>query len=155
MAFTAVTHAHNGERKINLAGNLNAAKTNLNTPTQAISIHALEQQLELHRLQVNNPWDKKTAWYQGVWLESLVDRFAKPNTTQVSLTAIDDYQVTISKAQWQKFRILVVTQENDQYLSVANKGPLRIVFPDYATGNKDYELNLHLWAWMINRIEFN
>lgn len=137
-----------GERKVRFAGNLSE------DASQRISVKALESKFSLHTAKIYNPWDKKTAEYTGIWLSDLVARQAKPNTQLVRFKAIDDYQVEINRDTWQAFRILVVTQEEGRHLPVSNKGPMRLVFPDYDAANKEYELNLPLWMWMITKIEF-
>ncbi len=138
----------NGERKIRFAGKLSAEVD------QRISVKDLESQFTLQTVKLYNPWEKKSAEYTGIWLKDLLAQKAQSGVTSISFKAIDDYRVKIDQATWQKYRILLVTRENGDYIGVRDKGPMRIVFPDYDASKKEYELNLPLWMWMISKIEF-
>lgn len=146
--FVSSTWSGDGERKISLSGNL---QTELNG---RISVKALESHFTLLNIESYNPWEKETAKHTGILLNELVAKFAQADTQVVIFSAIDDYEVEIPRAMWESFRILIVTKQNGQYLPVSKRGPMRIVFPDYDASKKEYEINLPLWMWMINKIEF-
>lgn len=142
-----LTYASDGDRKVRFIGGLTEDSF------KRISVRDLESHFKLHTVEVYNPWDKKTATYTGILISDLITKVGLPDIQEITIKAIDDYQIQITKNTWQEYRILLVTQENGQYIPVKNKGPLRIVFPDYDASQKEYELNLPLWMWMINRIE--
>jgi hypothetical protein len=119
-----------------------------------ISMKGLEADFKLQTFDVYNPWEKRKDSYSGVLLNELVSKYA-PNSQSLVVTAIDDYQVTITVEDGQNMRILLATKVNDRYIDVKNKGPMRIVFPDYDVADKRYELSLPKWMWMIKRLEFN
>ena len=148
LAYASLSYAAEGERKIQLSGLI------LDPSFKSLSVKQLESHFELETATLFNPWDKKQATYRGVCLRDLLEKLATPQTETVVFKAIDGYEVEITRSDWEKYRIILVTQESGHYLPVAQKGPLRIIFPDYNPNNKHYESNLHLWAWMINRIEF-
>ena len=54
---------------------------------------------------------------------------------------------------WQKNHWLVVTHEDDQPLSIRQRGPLRIVERDYGNKDPDNLRNFTDWIWMLQRIE--
>lgn len=141
-------YADAGDRLIQFSG-LNSAQTQ-----NAISVKNLEQNFALFSTKMYNPWDKKTARYTGILISDLVNKLGKSNTQKITFKAIDDYEVTLTKEMWTTEPILLVTKENGSHIHMANKGPMRIVFPNYDPKQKHYEQNLPLWMWMITRINF-
>lgn len=138
-----------GDKKIRLSGNLQEQVPN------RLSVKEIEQRAPLTQATLYNPWEKRTETYKGVLLTDFIHAFGRPGIRSLVLKAIDDYEATFTQADWENFRIILVTQVNGHYISVREKGPMRVVFPDYDTREKAYELNLPKWLWMINRIELN
>ncbi|MCR9254468.1 MAG: hypothetical protein NXI16_00035 [Alphaproteobacteria bacterium] len=102
-----------------------------------------------------NPYEKKADLYTGVWMRDFAAHFGDPGVTTITMTAIDDYEITFEKAEWDALRILIATKVNGSYMRLENKGPMRIIFPDYDPKLEAYQVNLPKWMWMIKRIEFN
>lgn len=146
--FTNSAYADAGDRKIRIVGNT------VDDAKLRVSVKELEQKFQLLNITSYNPWEKKTTKHTGILINELIDKLAKPDTETIIFKAIDDYQVEIERNKWQKFRIVLVTREDGNYLSVKNKGPMRIIFPDYDASKKEYEANLPLWMWMIKQVEF-
>lgn len=118
------------------------------------TIKTIEQNFELTAARLYNPWEKREEVYSGLFLDELVAKYALPETRKIRFIAIDGYSIVIEWFEWQKYRTLLATRINERHLSVRQKGPMRIVFPDYVADNEEYKANLHQWMWMINRIEF-
>ncbi|MDG6773868.1 hypothetical protein QCB45_05955 [Thiomicrorhabdus sp. ZW0627] len=137
-----------GDKVIRFSGQLQASVPKRQT------LKTLERNLPIREYRLYNPWEKSTDNYSGVLLTDLVAKYATPETKAIRFRAIDDYEVTFKKAEWNDFRILLATRKNGRYMTISEKGPLYLVFPDYKDVNKDYEMKLYQWAWMINRIEF-
>lgn len=150
LLFICVSYiiAANGDKQITLSG-----KINKNIPNK-ISAKQLEKILPTSTHTIYNPWEKKTEKYEGVLLDEFIKHFGADDTTKIELIALDDYRVDISKQLASQERILLVTKINDQYQSIRQKGPMRIIFIDFDKRNKKYEDTLPLWLWMITRIEF-
>jgi len=121
--------------------------------TQRVSVKQIES-IGSHDMEVYNPYDKRTDRYTGVWFDQFVAHFAKPGITRVTMKAIDDYETEFTPSDWTNLRILIATRVNGKYIGFDQKGPMRIVFPDYDSGKKIYQMNLPKWMWMITRIEF-
>jgi len=105
-------------------------------------------------LKAYNPYEKKTDSYTGVWLKQLVKHLAKPGINSVTLKAIDDYEVDFTADEWEKIRIMLVTRVNGQYIGFEQKGPMKVIFPDFNADEKLYQDTLPKWMWMITKIEF-
>lgn len=140
--------ANPGERLIYFQGAIKAEIP------KKVSVIELEKEFNVFSTKIYNPWDKKTARYSGIWLHELQKKFGKEGTQEVLIRAIDQYQITYPKALWESKRILLVTRENGDYIHLSNKGPMRIVFPDYDPNKQAYSDNLPMWMWMIRSIEF-
>ena len=70
------------------------------------------------------------------------------------MKALDDYEITFTKKLVGDERILLVYKVNGEYISIRDKGPLRVVFVDYDASKKEYQQNLQMWLWMIKEVEF-
>lgn len=104
--------------------------------------------------RVFNPYEKLKVRYSGVLLDRFVAKFGDPSVTSVTMTAIDDYRITFVKAEWERFRILLVTKLRGRRFGLELKGPARIVFPDFNPEKEIHRVKLPKWMWMIQRIDF-
>jgi hypothetical protein len=99
-----------------------------------------------------NPYEKRSDTYTGVWMEDFAAHFGATDIKSLKTTAIDDYEITFDKAEWTELRILIATRVNGSYIDFDEKGPMRIVFPDYDEKLEAYQLNLPKWTWMITKV---
>lgn len=143
----ALAQVADGSARIRLDGNLAAE-----VPSQ-LSVLQIEA-IGTHEVEAYNPYEKRSDRYTGVWLKDLVTHLGASSTQQVTTSAIDDYVVTFKAFEWQQQRILIATRVNGQYIGFAQKGPLRIVYPDFDRADPVYQANLPKWMWMITRISF-
>lgn len=134
-------------KRIKLIGNV---KENV---SKRISIEDIEK-LGVNEYHVLNPYNKKLTKYTGVHLDKFISSFGANNVETVSFNAIDGYNISISKKEWDMFTILLSTRTNDEYINYDNKGPLRIIYPKYDSTSENFTRNLPKWIWMIKTIEF-
>ena len=118
-----------------------------------VSIKDIEK-LGYHDFVMEDPHLLKGAKFGGVFLKDFAAYYGKASLSSIVFTAIDGYEITISKEEWQNDIILLATKYNDEYTSFKTKGPLRIVYPKYNSNSKKYSKNLINWIWMIKTIEF-
>tara|TARA_E500000318_G_scaffold89829_1_gene87492 strand:- start:2346 stop:2885 length:540 start_codon:yes stop_codon:yes gene_type:complete len=104
--------------------------------------------------KVYNPYEKLRVRYAGVMLDQFVARYGNPSVASVKFTAIDEYRITFEKSEWENFRIMLVTKQRGERFGLEDKGPARIVFPDFDPDEEAFLLNLPKWLWMIQEIEF-
>lgn len=149
LVFSNLSLADAGDRKIRFSGEL------LEGTEKRQSVKQIENQFTLFTQNIYNPWEKESATYSGILVDQLLTKFAKEGVNKIVFKAIDDYQIEMDLNTLKDFQILLVTKQNGEYLEVKDKGPMRIVFPDYDASKKEYEDNLPMWMWMINRIEFH
>lgn len=110
--------------------------------------------LKYKEFKISDPYLKKDVIYGGVLLDFFVKYYGKENVSKILITAIDDYQVTIYKKDWENNTILLSSKYNGHYASYQERGPLRIIYPNYDSSLKKYNKNLVNWIWMIKSIEF-
>ena len=118
-----------------------------------VSIKQIEA-IGLIEVKAYNPYEKKSDVYTGVLMNKFVKHFAKPGVKEMALSAIDDYTITFTSSEWENMRIVIATRVNGKYIGYDEKGPLRIIFPDYDTSKKIYQNILPKWMWMINKVNF-
>ncbi len=118
-----------------------------------VSIKDIEK-LGYHNFVMEDPHLLKGAKFGGVFLKDFAAYYGKSSLSSLVFTAIDGYEITISKEEWENDIILLSTKYNDKYTSYKTKGPLRIVYPKYNSNSKKYSKNLINWIWMIKTIEF-
>lgn len=140
--------ADNSSKKIRLYGELKE-----NTPKR-VSIKDIEKKCGYVEVSVYNPYEKKKDLYGGVNFKDFLKGYAKTNVKEVSLKAIDGYQVTFTKKEWSEIPIVIATRMNKEYIGFESKGPMRIVFPKYNPDSEVYKKLMSKWMWMITKVEF-
>jgi len=148
LLFSWTLNAQQMERKIRLMGKVKA-----DVPKR-LSVKEINSGLKFIEENVFNPYEKHSDLYGGVLLSDFVTKYAQKDITEIRLIAVDDYSVVIPKVEWTSKRIILSSQTNHKTTSIKEKGPLRIIFPDYDSKLKTYQLNLPMWVWMITKIEF-
>lgn len=127
-----------------------AAKNTLDA--LVLDIPTLEK-LGLVKYSVHDPWIKQTITYSGVLMSDLLKYAGTFHTAQsVHIVALDDYQVDISIADINKWPILLATRANDEYMSVDNLGPTRIIYP-YESHSIDSTSHNDQWIWSVKSME--
>lgn len=107
----------------------------------------------LHRSTTSTYWPNDTGPFEGVLLSDLLAAAGLAETPAVRITALDGYAVVVPRDDWTRWPILLVTRIDGKPLTVAERGPLRVIYPrdmDEALVNRAYALRS---IWMIERIE--
>lgn len=137
-----------GDKKVKLLGKLNPNAPEYITPL------SVEKTFKLQKFHLYNPWEKQENTYEGILLNQLIEKYGSKDTKILKLIALDDYTIDFPKSLYENERILLAAKVDGEFISIREKGPMRIVFVDYNTEEKKYELNLEKWLWMIKKIEF-
>jgi len=133
---------------VRIAGNL------IDGSGRFVSVEEIEKLGITPSLKVLEPYEKKDYHFSGVWLDEFIRAYGKADTLKLELVAIDDYTITISRADWTENRILLVTKTNGKHIDFQSKGPVRIVYPFYNPSNVDEMEKIQQWIWMITDITF-
>lgn len=99
------------------------------------------------------PWTEGTPRFQGVLVKDLIAAIGATGGT-ITLTALNDYQITMPVADVADDGPLLAYLQDDKPMSLRDKGPVWLVFP-YDT-NADYrtEQTYARSIWQLDRIEF-
>lgn len=121
--------------------------------TLALDLPTLEK-FGLVKYKVNDPWLNANNEYTGVLVSDFLQTIgASPDAQTLHLVAIDDYTVELKISDLKKWPILLATQTNGKYMSIADKGPTRIIFPYDISPDLDKAAYKDFWVWSIKSME--
>lgn len=143
--IAGITDLLGSEPSIAVSGNFKAGFGNSLTVSQIESAG-------LQDVLINDPFEKSERSYSGVLLNRFVEHFGKEGTTKAIFKAIDDYEVVYERSEWKNSRILVVTRMSGGHIDFVDKGPLRIIYPDYDSEKHDSKEIMPRWIWMIQSV---
>ncbi|MDY0883573.1 molybdopterin-dependent oxidoreductase [Dongia soli] len=95
-----------------------------------------------------------TAWtdgpqtFDGVKLIDLLT-YLRAKNMSVMAYALNDYSVAIPEEDLHATTVLIAYRRNGQYMSIASKGPLWIIYPD-SLGSKDVQSRM---IWQLRTLE--
>jgi len=142
--------APNGEVILTVTGNISAYN---NGDTLELDMATLEK-FGLVKYDIDDPWAKTTVNYTGILLSDFLKMVgASPSAENIHIVALDDYEVDITVTEAQKWPVLLATQSNGQYMTMAENGPTRIIFPFGRYSDVDVVLYQDLSIWSIKNIE--
>lgn len=102
-----------------------------------------------------SPHNSALRTFEGVWLHDLVAAVGSDHADQVTLIAIDYYQATFTRSDWENVEILLATRENGKLLELENRGPMRVIVADYDATKQIHQETIPKWVWMITEIHFS
>ena len=79
-------------------------------------------------IRTATPWHDHVVEFQGVTLSSLMDLVGAEGETAFVL-ALNEYSAEVPLADFATFEPILATRQDGQVMSVADKGPLFIVYP--------------------------
>ena len=93
-------------------------------------------------------WNDGPQTFDGVKLIDLLT-YLRAKNMSVMAYALNDYSVGIPQEDVLATTVLVAYRHNGQYMSIANKGPLWIIYPD-SLGSKDIQSKM---IWQLRTLE--
>lgn len=108
------------------------------------------EDLGLVQARIREPFGERESNYVGVDLATLLEvAQVDEAASELRLTALDDYAVTLSVADMHAGGILLATRSDGRRMAVDQGGPTRIVFLDgvEAGANPDQ------WIWSVASVE--
>lgn len=100
---------------------------------------------------VYDPFALQKTHMQGVDLKTLLTQYFDPLPRQLRIKAWDDYSVVLS--DWQFEHWVLVTAQDDQYLTLRDRGPLRLVQADSQITPPFRLRDFKEWIWMVRQIQ--
>lgn len=115
----------------------------------ALDVETLDK-LGTVRATVYERWFKRDVTFDGPWVADVLDAVDPSGHGPVLLSALDDYEATIDRADLRVGDALLATYADGAPIPVAEGGPLRLVFLD----DKDpIGANEKNWIWSVNAIQ--
>lgn len=79
-------------------------------------------------IRTATPWYDGVVTFEGVLMRVLLAAVGA-DATQVTATALNDYQITIPAADFEEFDVLLAMKRDGEPMPIRDKGPLFIVYP--------------------------
>lgn len=93
--------------------------------------------------------------FTGIYLHKLHEQFAMPEAKVMDIFAINDYKVEITVEDAKKEKMLLAFKGDGEYLSVAQRGPARIVIPGKGKIKEGALAKEGIkWVWFVKTIIF-
>lgn len=142
--------APTGEVILTVSGNISAKN---NGDTLELDMATLEK-FGVVKYDIDDPWTKTTVNYSGILFSDFLKIVgASTSAENIHVIALDDYEVDITVTEVQKWPVLLATQSNGTYMTVAENGPTRVIFPFGRFSDVDVVLYQDLSIWNIKSIE--
>ena len=126
----------------------------IETPSGPVSYsHAQIEKIGLKELETTTYWPEDNGVYDGVLLRDLLSHAGIENSSQIKVTALDDYSALIPQEDWQKWDVLIATRHERKAMSIRRKGPLRVIYPKDIGGEVAASDMRIRWIWAIKTIE--
>lgn len=136
---------------LKISGNIGAKQNGRNVVE--FDMATLEK-LGVVRYTTPTNWTEQPVTFDGVLLANVLSAVgANPRAQQLVLVALNDYKVTVPASDSRTWPVMLATKENGNYMSVRERGPLWVVYPQHAfpeLGNRDY---LSRWVWQLAEIK--
>jgi len=111
------------------------------------------EKLGMVRFTTSTSWTEKPIEFEGVLLSSLLDYVkADPAATQLTLTALNDYQSSAPIEDSSIWPVILAVKENGKYMSIRERGPIWIVYPQHAFPELGQREFLSRWVWQLKEI---
>jgi hypothetical protein len=91
--------------------------------------------------------------FRGVLMRDLLNLCqASPDATQVTMTALNDYKITIPIEVFQKYPVVLALQQNGEVMKPDYRGPAMIVTPHEQYPGVEPLQNRNNWIWQVAKI---
>jgi hypothetical protein len=113
---------------------------------------ALLETLPQHEFATSTIWTEGVVSFRGVLLRDLLQAAGATGTT-VTLTALNDYSISMPAAEATEAAPLLAYLMDGQPMSVRDKGPVWLVYPYDADADFRTEQTYARSIWQLDRIE--
>ncbi|AOX99712.1 molybdopterin-dependent oxidoreductase [Jeongeupia sp. USM3] len=108
------------------------------------------ESLPHYRVRLSLIWGEQGT-FQGVKLSDVLRRYGLANSPRLRFAAADRYAVEIDAAEWRRREPLIATRFETREMTVRQKGPLRLLWPDEV--DKLGTTRGMLWIWNLVSIQ--
>lgn len=126
----------------------------LNGQPRSLSVDELDDLTAQTEWTIRDPYRQQKATYSGVRLRDFVQALA-PTAQRVRMRSVSDAIAVFERREWETLPILLATRDNHGRMSVANKGPTRIVYQLTRDNELAMQVNAPKWIWQVVDVEFS
>lgn len=139
---------------LTITGNFNATQEGVNASIPSISMdRSLIEAVGTVEYTVKDPFEREDTTFQGVLFRDLLSLWQVPETAQqLTITALNDYQVQVPVALLKEYPVLLAFKQNGQVMTRDYRGPAMLVTPIDQYPNVPELTNREYWAWQISTI---
>jgi hypothetical protein len=102
---------------------------------------------------INDIFEKKSNRFRGVLMRDLLALWqVSPEAKQVTLTALNDYKITMPIALLQQYPVILAMEQNGRPMQPDYRGPAMIVTPYEQYGAVPELANRDYWIWQVTKI---
>jgi hypothetical protein len=103
--------------------------------------------------EVNDIFEQQQNRFRGVLMRDLLALWqVTPAAKQVTLTALNDYKITMPIALLQKYPVMLAMEQNGRPMQPDYRGPAMIVTPYEQYGAVRELANRDYWIWQVTKI---
>ena len=113
------------------------------------------EKLGLIRYASKNIWYDQPVTYEGVLGSKLLDFIGVPaGATKMKMRALNDYVVEIPIEDFRRWPVMLALKLNGKYMSVREKGPIWVVYPNHLYPELQSRSYQGKWIWQLQEISF-
>lgn len=113
------------------------------------------ESLGMVKFTSKNKWMSAPATYEGVLGSALLDAVGVPKgMNTMRMVAINDYVVHIPVADFRKWPVILAIKMDGKYMTVRNKGPIWVVYPNHVYKKLGSPAYQDRWIWQLKEISF-
>ncbi len=102
---------------------------------------------------VNDLFEKKPNRFRGVLMRDLLTLWqVSTEAKQVTLTALNDYKITIPIALLQEYPVILAMEQNGSPMQPDYRGPAMVITPYEQYGAVPELANRDYWIWQVTKI---
>jgi len=103
----------------------------------------------------SSPYYDGAVEFTGPTLKRVLDTFGIDDQTQLTLRALNDYQVKGTLAEVLELDAIIATRMDGRNMSVRNRGPFWIILPLSERPELDHGDYHRFMVWQLDQIELN
>lgn len=121
---------------------------------RAVTVDEIDALAPVIDWAIHDPYKVRTNRYQGIALKDLVQALA-PDAQSIRLRAVNDYITVFERREWETLPIMLATRDEGARMTVAGKGPARIVYQQTRDNELAMQTHAPKWIWQVVDVEFN
>lgn len=111
------------------------------------------ERLGVVRFTTPTSWTEGPTTFDGVLLASVLRAVgAAPDATNLVLTALNDYQALVPAVDATRWPVMLAFRENGRELTLRDRGPLWVIYPQHAYPELGRRQYLSRWVWQLATI---